>query len=250
MIVFLCENFAEESEEITSRPPRGSQSAICSVMLVSVWGDQSAVEPMTSSGRAVLDEAMARSDGIFSRCLQVLRLPSGGHKWTLDLHNLSPGAAVAMALWMLSQLTKLEVRAGGRADGGGDADSALEAARMPERVVIVTGWGKHHSAWKFMGEQRGVVRGAVFEALRVCGVPTRPWPVAADAADEGTTENPGMVELDIAAFGGWLKRAIASGLVRGYFARDERLIIGLSPKDVRTIVSASHGRAGGGAERD
>jgi hypothetical protein len=58
MIVFLCENIAGDFEEVTSRPPRGSQSAICSVMLVSVWGDQSAVEPMTSSGRAVLDAAM------------------------------------------------------------------------------------------------------------------------------------------------------------------------------------------------
>ena len=96
-----------------------------SVLLQSLWH--------TDHATVILDEAMlgrARSDGAFARCLSVRALPPSGLVWELDLHDLSPGAAVAMVLWLLSQLAKLEVSGTPPVAGGGRAPSPRAGRRV------------------------------------------------------------------------------------------------------------------------
>ena len=201
-----------------------------SVLLQVLWDKAAAT--------AILDEAVLRSpSGVFARCLTQQSDSAGQSSWELDLHRLSPGAAVAMLLWLLSQLAKDAVGAGAGAAAGG--------ASMPRQVKIITGWGKSQSRFKFMGKQRCVVRGAVLEALRVCDVPTLPMAHASDGEDEEVEGNPGLVELDVPKLGAWLRRSIANGLIRGYFSPEDEhdiAIIGLTEDHVAAIVRASQGQ--------
>ena len=52
------------------------------------------------------------------------------------------------------------------------------------------------------------------------------------------------VELDTQLLGRWAKAAIASGLIRGYFEVDDRLILGLSEEQARVIERAGRGAPG------
>merc|ERR1712097_176722 len=109
----------------------------------------------------------------------------GGDGRVVDLPpRAARHAGVALALWLLSRLCKLET----------------QGAPLPPAVRIVTGWGRHTPSWR---GDRAAVRRAVTAALRVCGVPT----VAAE----------GHVEIDVTKLGAWVEAAVASGVIRGYF---------------------------------
>ena len=73
---------------------------------------------------------------------------------------------------------------------------------------IVTGWGRHTPSWR---GDRAAVRRAVTAALRVCGVPT----VAAE----------GHVEIDVTKLGAWVESAVASGVIRGYFEKEDLWVL-------------------------
>ena len=137
--------------------------------------------------------------------------------------------------------------------------AALEACGhrewLPSSVSIITGWGKSLERRKssaafadddrrgyrsFLDElalcgERSSVRRSVLEALRLCKVPT----IAPE--ENGGSSNPGLVELDTQLLGRWAKAAIASGLIRGYFEVDDRLILGLSEEQARVIERAGRG---------
>ena len=209
-----------------------------SVLLQSLW--------YTPEAASILDEAMANPAGGFRRCMRVQDtdapgVAAAGNAWTLDLHNLSPGAAVAMTVWVLSQLAVLVV----------------SSKPLPVSVVFITGWGKHHSSWQYIGRHQGAVRGAVLEAMRVCRVPltpesdpggrgassvegysdndraargdesapssvtgASPTPGAAPASHR---PNPGLVTIELRHFRRWVREAVATGLMRGYFGQSDRL---------------------------
>ena len=113
-----------------------------SALLQALWDQPEAT--------VLLEEAMGASS-TFRRALRAT--PASG--WLLDLHTFSPGAAVALALWLLSRLCKLET----------------QGAPLPPAVRIVTGWGRHTPSWR---GDRAAVRRAVTAALRVCAC--RPSP--------------------------------------------------------------------------
>jgi len=185
-----------------------------SIMLQSLWHQsEHAVE--------ILDEAMVQH-AAFQRCLRT-DPRSGG--WTLDLHTFSPGAAVALMLWVLSLAIKLHVR----------------GQPLPTACTLITGWGKHSTAPRG-GRERSAVRGAVLEALRICRVPL----VAEQSACHGGLRepNPGLVEVNMLEFSRWVESAIGSGLIRGYFEDGDRLLIDVSSwaKPILEASSASNGR--------
>ncbi len=199
-----------------------------SVMLQSLWH-------RSDEAAAILDEAMALP-GNFQQCMRTSCTPEGlaasgaeparratrgvdsssfGSHWTLDLHKFSPGAAVALVLWVVSRIIKLEV----------------SGRPLPLSFEIITGWGKHGS-WPDIGRERGAVRRAVLEAIHVCGLPV----LGEDAQPAGdqphsthASPNPGLVKLDMGRFSQWTQGAIRSGLIRGYFAHGDRLLVDVSP---------------------
>ena len=206
-----------------------------SVLFQSLWHSQEAT--------ALMDEAMQRKHGTFARCLTVATVAaaSGGserrEEWTLDLHLFSPGAAVAMTLWVLSQLTKRET---------------VGHSPPPARVVFITGWGKSHSSnYQLVGRRRGAVRDAVLALLRICEVPIvqRSTPESPSPRGMGSSprarSNPGEVEIDMAMMGRWIRGAIECGLVRGWFGLDERFIIDLDDEQIRSVQESSGLRLNG-----
>jgi pentatricopeptide repeat protein len=207
-----------------------------SVLLQSLWHRPAGVE--------VLDEAMVRRDGAFARCLQLRKGKDGLTEWTLDLHELSPGASVAMTLWCLSKVAR----------------RVASGASLPARVRLITGWGKSDgTGYQSLGRRRGAVRAAVLQALRACDVPIMRDHRQGDPSDKGPAPaalkgkaqsavtprrsgNPGLVALDCALLSDWSRSAISRGLVRGYFsskASEDRLIIELGSDRVQLIERAS-----------
>ena len=87
----------------------------------------------------------------------------GGHP-KLNLPELSEGAAETAVLWWLDERVP-----------------AMDA--RPERLIIVTGWGKTRAV-----TQQGDVRGRVARALAERGVPTV------------ETDNPGRIVVDAKAW--------------------------------------------------
>ena len=164
-----------------------------SALLQALWDQPEAT--------VLLEEAMGASS-TFRRALRAT--PASG--WLLDLHTFSPGAAVALALWLLSRLCKLET----------------QGAPLPPAVRIVTGWGRHTPSWR---GDRAAVRRAVTAALRVCGVPT----VAAE----------GHVEIDVTKLGAWVESAVASGVIRGYFEKEDLWVL-----DVEGLAAKMEGLEG------
>ena len=164
-----------------------------SALLQALWDQPEAT--------VLLEEAMGASS-TFRRALRAT--PASG--WLLDLHTFSPGAAVALALWLLSRLCKLET----------------QGAPLPPAVRIVTGWGRHTPSWR---GDRAAVRRAVTAALRVCGVPT----VAAE----------GHVEIDVTKLGAWVETAVASGVIRGYFEKEDLWVL-----DVEGLAAKMEGLEG------
>ena len=172
-----------------------------SVLLQGLWDSEEAM--------LILDEAMARP-GTFARCLEVSK--SG---WLLDLHRLSPGAAIALVLWLLSRLIKLE----------------LEAAPLPCAVRLVTGWGKHTPHWRKETHGGSSLRESVISLLTAYQVPFDvPLARLADleeaAAVEGSPQQrSGQLDLRLEALPSWVHKAVESGLVRGCYDRDDLWII-------------------------
>jgi len=186
-----------------------------SLLLQSLWH-----RPIATK---ILDEAMAKvPPGLFPRCLTVAKV-GRGESWELDLHSLSPGAAVAMVLWVLSQLAK----------------RYFTGAEMPLSVLLITGWGKSleargtfSQALEDLDLDHGFpssVRLAVLEALRVCdGVPiTR------------TSANPGSFQLDMPALERWLEGAVVSGLMYGSFEAKDRFVLSLDDAQADAIDRAA-----------
>jgi len=187
----------------------------------------------TERANEVLDEAVLRApEGTFARCLQVDGTPKV-KTWSLDLHDLSPGAAVAVLLWTLSQFAKAEV--------SGQADRPLPS----HTLHIITGWGKPRRSSKLRTDRpRGAVRAAVLETLCLCGVPMRePSSDPSEPARHRTlSTNPGAVDVDASALRLWVRQAVASGLIRGYFTREERVIISLTAEQAHRVEAASRSR--------
>lgn len=203
-----------------------------SVMLQLLWH-------RSDEAASILDEAMSLP-GSFQQCLQVVRAPSqtvptrstgssqSGALWTLDLHKFSPGAAVALVLWVVSKIIKLEV----------------SGQPLPVNFAIITGWGKHNDNGPDIGRERGAVRRAVLEAVRICSLPMVRSGDAPSAVEErlpSTKANPGLVELDMGRFSQWTDAAIRSGLIRGYFAHGDRLLVDVSrfAQSILTITNSS-----------
>ena len=229
-----------------------------SVLLQSLWHTPLATD--------ILDEAIAgRPRSTFGRCLEIKAASASNSRtvngtgektpmamrkrkpvptpsfetivreesWIVDLHDLSPGAAVAMVLWVLSQIAKREATG-----GAGICDFFGDEAPIPKRVALVTGWGRHGTSYQFIGRKKGAVRGAVLEALSVCGVPIQE---PADAeVDSHITANPGLVELDTASLTEWVWTAMAKGLIRGWFDVTDRFVVVLDEKERGRIEAASH----------
>ena len=234
-------------DEAMARTPAGVFPRCLSIEVVDEEAPRTAAQKVaaeaTVGGTTVAAQPPPTKDRVYTAGWQLSssRSSSGvDERWTLDLHHLSPGAAVAMALWLLSQLSKRAVTAN---------------ARLPSSVSIITGWGKslerRKSSAAFadddrrgyrsfldelaLGGERSSVRRSVLEALRLCKVPT-----IAPEENSGSS-NPGLVELDTQLLGRWAKAAIASGLIRGYFEVDDRLILGLSEEQARVIERAGRG---------
>jgi pentatricopeptide repeat protein len=204
-----------------------------SVMLQLLWH-------RSDEAASILDEAMSLP-GSFQQCLQVVRAPSqtvptrstgssqSGALWTLDLHKFSPGAAVALVLWVVSKIIKLEV----------------SGQPLPVNFAIITGWGKHNDNGPDIGRERGAVRRAVLEAVRICSLPMVRSGDAPSAVEErlpSTKANPGLVELDMGRFSQWTDAAIRSGLIRGYFAHGDRLLVDVS-RFAQSILSITNSSA-------
>ena len=237
----LPQRHAQRLHSLLKREGVRADDVTYSVLLQSLWHRPAAT--------ALLDEAMARPTGVFPRCLTIKRPPEGGvaagtldatlfkggEHWSLDLHHLSPGAAVAMALWLLSQLAKRAVS---------------PRVELPTRVRIITGWGRSSGGGRGAqgrvidewanGRLSSTVRFSVLEALRACHVPLED----ADVDAGGTVKtNPGLVEVDTGRLRQWANVAISSGLIRGYFGVEDRLIIQLSETQARAIEMASSASA-------
>jgi hypothetical protein len=112
----------------------------------------------------------------------------------LDLHNFSPGAAVAAVRWWRRRLAVRGVRA--------DA--------LPPSLALVTGWGRRARVAARRGEaaaERGAVRRAVLEELRASGAPLVGEAAESDEAafgeDEWHPSNPGRIHLRTAALLTW-----------------------------------------------
>ena len=205
-----------------------------SVMLQLLWH-------RSDEAASILDEAMSLP-GSFQQCLQVVRAPAqaavtrstgssmSGTQWTLDLHKFSPGAAVALVLWVVSKIIKLEV----------------SGQPLPVYFAIITGWGKHNDNGPDIGRERGAVRRAVLEAIRICRLPmvhsSGNAPSAVEERLPSTKANPGLVELDMGRFGQWTDIAIRSGLIRGYFAHGDRLLVDVS-RFAQSILTITNGSA-------
>ena len=97
-----------------------------------------------------------------------------------------------------------------------------QGAPLPPAVRIVTGWGRHTPSWR---GDRAAVRRAVTAALRVCGVPT----VAAE----------GHGEIDVTKLGAWVESAVASGVIRGYFEKEDLWVL-----DVEGLAAKMEGLEG------
>jgi len=133
---------------------------------------QAAIEPNVVSYNAVLDAVRTQHAGD-ARMLWLQGVADGhyanferqeGGQPVLDLHGFSEGAAETAVLWWL--------------------DECMPAMqRPPNRVIIVTGWGKSRATI-----QHSDVRGHVGRVLDARGVPT----VA--------TDNPGRVVVDAKAW--------------------------------------------------
>jgi hypothetical protein len=145
------------------------------------------------------------------------------------LHKFSPGAAVALVLWVVSKIIKLEV----------------SGQPLPVNFAIITGWGKHNDNGPDIGRERGAVRRAVLEAVRICSLPMVRSGDAPSAVEErlpSTKANPGLVELDMGRFSQWTDAAIRSGLIRGYFAHGDRLLVDVS-RFAQSILSITNSSA-------
>ena len=230
----LGERHAWRARALMQREAVRADDVTYSVLLQGLWHSPEAA--------ALMDEAMDRKSSAFARCLRVSTPThaAGREVWALDLHLLSPGAAVAMTLWVLSQLAKRH---------------AFGDQPLPSHVRLITGWGKSHkSDYQSIGRRRGAVRAAVLATIRVCDVPT--IPVAADIDDVQQSgqaleqkgvkpevavrpTNRGVIELDAPRLGDWIAGAISSGLIRGWFGKEERLIIGLREEHVTAIQQAA-----------
>ena len=123
----------------------------------SVDDEGATLRVMAEEGAAEAAEQWLGDDGLGDNSL------ADGESWTVDLHELSPGAAVAMVLWTLSQVAKREVLGTShptltppRVDRRGIGTPVVP---IPRRVAFITGWGRHASSYQFIGRQRGAVRG-------------------------------------------------------------------------------------------
>ena len=172
-----------------------------SVLLQALWDSEEAM--------LILDEAMGRP-GTFARCLEVSETG-----WLLDLHRLSPGAAIALVLWLLSRLIKLE----------------LEGTPPPRAVRLVTGWGKHTAVWRKETHGGSSLREAVISLLTAYKVPfdvplARLDDLQGAAAVEGSpSQRAGQLDLRVEAFPGWVQMATETGLVRGCYDRDDLWVL-------------------------
>ena len=171
-----------------------------SLLLQCLWDREEAT--------ALLEEAMTLST--FGRCLRVVKDGS----WLLDLHRFSPGAAVAMTLWLLSRLCK----------------TALTPFALPPRVRIVTGWGRHAPRWR--DSQSQTVRAAVSATLDACGVPTT-------ARAQRPARGDGHVDLQMSALQRWVETSIASGLIKGCFEREDLWVLDLPQQSKQQVVTVA-----------
>ena len=171
-----------------------------SLLLQCLWDREEAT--------ALLEEAMTFST--FGRCLRVVKDGS----WLLDLHRFSPGAAVAMTLWLLSRLCK----------------TALTPFALPPRVRIVTGWGRHAPRWR--DSQSQTVRAAVAATLDACGVPIA-------ARTQQTAQGDGHVDLQMSALQRWVETSIASGLIKGCFEREDLWVLDLPQERKNQVVTVA-----------
>jgi len=169
-----------------------------SVLLQSLWWRPEAT--------LVLEEAMQRKGpNIFRRCLR-----RDGSHWKLDLHSLSPGASVALAVWLLSQLVKMVL---------------LESDRpLPARVELVTGRGKHTPVWRAGQTDTATVRCAVQNVLAALCVPI----LATEGQHDLHYAEAGRVRLDMMHMATWVRHAVASGLVRGCFQSTDVFLLHLA----------------------
>ena len=62
----------------------------------------------------------------------------------------------------------------------------------------------------------------------------------AAAGGGGSGRNPRLIELDTSRLHQWVWTSVASGMIRGYFDVDDRLIIGLSEEQRLRIEKESH----------
>ena len=85
------------------------------------------------------------------------------------------------------------------------------------------------------GGGSSTVQRCVREALHVCDVPMRA------GADGRGGANPGLIELDTALLARWVRWAIGSGLLRGYFAADDRFLIRLDDEQAQRVELAARG---------
>ena len=63
-------------------------------------------------------------------------------QFSLDLHNLSPGAAVLATRWWLAEILP----------------SRLQSAQTPRFLLIITAWGKHRAEWQTKDVKEAVAR--------------------------------------------------------------------------------------------
>lgn len=180
-----------------------------SLLLQCLWDREEAT--------ALLEEAMTLST--FGRCLRVVDDGS----WVLDLHRFSPGAAVAMTLWLLSRLCKTAL--------------TPNTLGLPPRVRIVTGWGRHAPRWR--DSQSQTVRAAVAATLDACGVPTA-------ARARRPTQGDGHIDLQMSALHRWVETSIASGLIKGCFEREDLWVLDLPQEQKAQVVARAAGREAAG----
>ena len=165
---------------------------------------------------------------------------------------------------------------------GGDALGALAAREAPrQRQAAARAHQPHHWLGQERQERLPVSRPTAWRGARAgarllgaCGVPSRSGPAAVERRSASSPRhlrsrcsssrplgsggrvraaplcrgcrdagNRGVVEIDTTELGGWIRRAIASGLVRGWFGVEERLIIRLGDEQIAAIERACQVKA-------
>ena len=111
----------------------------------SVDDEGATLRVMAEEGAAEAAEQWLGDDGLGDNRL------ADGESWTVDLHELSPGAAVAMVLWTLSQVAKREVL--------GTSHPTLTPPRVDRRGIGLR-WCRFHAASP-LSRDGGATRAAI-----------------------------------------------------------------------------------------